>query len=156
MLMTSVTKRILSWPSISRFYVGTAILTLILWIASFQQVNEIFADTNNLYQHPYKVSNASLTIKLHIQRINQIIKGSKYAQNKEQIKTALSLVSEHENEILGKLSLISQRYLGKQGVIDNIYQLVDDWKLIRQDFFYLYLQKINSKYLKRHKRSKTP
>ncbi|MFT5760577.1 MAG: diguanylate cyclase (GGDEF)-like protein/PAS domain S-box-containing protein [Alteromonadaceae bacterium] len=144
MLMTSVTKRILSWPSISRFYVGTAILTLTLWIASFQQVNEIFADTNNLYQHPYKVSNASLTIKLHIHRINQIIKGSKYAQNKEQIKTALSLVSEHENEILGKLSLISQRYLGKQEVIDNIYQLVDDWKLIRQDFFDLYLQKINS------------
>ncbi|MFT5852309.1 MAG: diguanylate cyclase (GGDEF)-like protein/PAS domain S-box-containing protein [Colwellia sp.] len=142
--MTSVTRSIIRLPSISRFYVSTAILTLILWTASFQHINEIFTDTNSLYQHPYKVSNASLTIKFHIQTINQIIKDSKYAQNKEEINTALLLVSTYESKILNKLSLISQRYLGNKEDIDDLYRLIVDWRVIRRDFFDLHLQKINS------------
>ena len=36
--MTSITNRIVGFTSISRFYVSTAILTLILWFTSFQQI----------------------------------------------------------------------------------------------------------------------
>ncbi len=107
------------------------------------QIENIFTETNRLYQHPYKVSNASLNIQFHIQRMHQIIKDIKYAQNNEQIKTALSLVNKHESEVFSKLSLISQRYLGKKEVIDNIYQLINNWRVIRQDVFDVHLQKIN-------------
>lgn len=140
--MTSITKRIVGLTSISRFYVSTAILTLILWLASFQQIENIFTDTNRIYQHPYKVSNASLNIQVHIQEMHQIIKDIKSAQNNKQIKTSLSLASKHESEVLSKLSLISQRYLGKKEVIDNIYQLIIDWRVIRQNVFDAHLQKI--------------
>ena len=112
------------------------------WVVSLQQIDNKFTDTNRLYQHPYKVSNASLNIQVHIQEIHQIIKNIKYAQNNEQIKTSLSLASEHESEVLSKLSLISQRYLGKKEVIDNIYQLIIDWRVIRQNVFDAHLQKI--------------
>ena len=141
--MTSVTKRIVGLASMSRFYVSTAILTLLLWIASFQQIGNIFTETNRLYQHPYKVSNASLNIQFHIQRISQIMKDIKHAQNNEQIKSALSLVNKHESEVLSKLSLISDRYLGEKEVIENIYQLIVNWGVIRQGVFDLHLQKIN-------------
>lgn len=140
--MTSITKKIVGLTSISRFYVSTAILTLILWLASFQQIENIFTDTNRIYQHPYKVSNASLNIRVHIQKMHQIIKDIKYAQNNEQIKTSLSLASKHESEVLSKLSLISQLYLGKKEVIDNIYKLIIDWRMIRQNFFDAQLQKM--------------
>ncbi|MFT7009797.1 MAG: diguanylate cyclase (GGDEF)-like protein/PAS domain S-box-containing protein [Colwellia sp.] len=141
-LMYNLPKNIISLKSISRLYVSTAILTLMFWVVSLQQIDNKFTDTNRLYQHPYKVSNASLNIQVHIQEIHQIIKNIKYAQNNEQIKTSLSLASKHESEVLSKLSLISQRYLGKKEVIDNIYQLIIDWRVTRQNVFDAHLQKI--------------
>jgi diguanylate cyclase (GGDEF)-like protein/PAS domain S-box-containing protein len=140
--MYNLPKSIISLKNISRLYVSTALLTLMLWVVSLQQIDHKFTDTNRLYQHPYKVSNASLNIQVHIQEIHQIIKDIKYAQNNEQIKTSLSLASKHESEVLSKLSLISQRYLGKKEVIDNIYQLIIDWRVIRQNVFDAHLQKI--------------
>lgn len=74
--------------------------------------------------------------------MHQIIKDIKYAQNNKQIKMSLSLASKHESEVLSKLSLISQRYLGKKEVIDNISQLIIDWRVIRQNVFDAHLQKI--------------
>ncbi|PHR84203.1 MAG: hypothetical protein COA59_08045 [Colwellia sp.] len=142
--MSSVTKRIVGLMSISRFYVSSAILTLILWTVSFQQIGNIFIDTNRLYQHPYKVSNASLKIQYQVQTMHQIMNDIKYAKNSEQIKVAFSLVNKHESEVLSKLSLISQRYLGKKEVIDNIYQLLLNWRVIRQDFFDVHLQNIKN------------
>ena len=140
--MYRINKHITGLTSIARFYLGTALLTLILWIVSFQQIENIFTETERLYQHPYKVSNASLSVQFYIQKMHQIMKDIKHAQNNEQIKISLARVSKHESEVLSQLTLISQRYLGKKEAIDNIYQLIINWRVIRQDIFDLHLKKI--------------
>lgn len=143
-LMYQIPQGIIGLKSISRIYVITAILTLILLITSFQQIKSIFSDTSRLYQHPYKVSNASLNIQFHIQKIHQITKDISYVRSSKQIKASIALVEKHEKTVLDKLSLISQRYLGKKEIIDDIYQLITEWRVTRQKLFNVYLKKINN------------
>ena len=146
--MTNIIKKITGLTSISRFHTSTALLTLILWVASFQYIQDIVSDTDRLYQHPFKVSKASLKIQFQIQSMQRIMNDIKYAKTNDQIQTALSQVSTHESELLSEFTLISQRFLGKKEVLDNIYQSIVVWKEIRLDIFNLYLQKANEVGLK--------
>jgi diguanylate cyclase (GGDEF)-like protein/PAS domain S-box-containing protein len=141
--MYSIQKDITRLISISRFYIGIALLTLILLFVSFQQIQNIFDDTNRLYQHPFKVSNASLKVQFHIQKIGQVMSNLRYVKSSEQKKIVFSEISHHESEILSQLSLISKRYLGDKEVVDNVYQLVTDWSEIRQDIFNIYYQNLD-------------
>ena len=112
-------------------------------LVSFQHIQNIFSDTNRLYQHLFKVSNTSLQLQFHIQQIHQIMNDLKQTKSNVQIKMALSQVSQHDSEVLNEFTLISKRYLGKKEVIDNVYQLIINWRRIRQDIFDFYLQKVN-------------
>lgn len=146
--MSSIIKKIAGLTSLSRFHTSTAILTLILWVASFHYIQDIVSDTDRLYQHPFKVSKASLNIQFQIQTINRIMNDLRYSKNNEQIATALVQVNKHENELLNEFSLVSQRYLGSKEVIDNIAQSILTWKEIREDIFNLYMQQSNNVGLK--------
>ena len=72
----------------------------------------------------------------------------KQIKGKEQISTALLQVKGHENKVLSELDLIAKRYLGNKGEIDNIYQLLINWRQIRKDILDLHLQKNNDVGLK--------
>jgi len=146
--MNDIIKKTMGLTSISRFHTSTAALTLILWIASFQYIQGIVSDTDRLYQHPFKVSKASLKIQFQIQSMQRIMNEIKYAKTREQIQTALSLVNAYESELLNEFALISQRYLGKKEVIESIHQSILVWKEIRLNIFNLYLQKVNDAGLK--------
>ena len=61
---------------------------------------------------------------------------------------ALLQVKGHENKVLSELDLIAKRYLGNKGEIDNIYQLLINWRQIRKDILDLHLQKNNDVGLK--------
>ena len=145
--MQSIQRGIIGLTSISRFYTSIAILTLILWVASFKYIQNSISDTNLLYQHPFKVSNASLKIKFNIQSMHQVMKGIKHTKSSEQIKVA-SLVDKYESDVLSEFTLISERYLGKKEVTDHIYQLITNWRTIRQNIFDLHLQRNNNIELK--------
>ena len=146
--MSNIIKRAVGLTSISRFHTSTAILTLILWVASFHYIQDVVSDTDRLYQHPFKVSKASLNIQFQIQTMHQIMNDLRYIKNNEQIEAALVQVNNHENELLKEFSLISQRYLGDKKVIDSVAQSILTWKEIRIDIFNLYMQQTNNVGLK--------
>jgi len=146
--MYSLQKSITGLTNIPRLYVSTALLTLILLFVSLQHIQNIFADTNLLYQHPFKVSNASLKVQFHIQKIVQIMEDLKQKKDNEQINKALLKVKEHENKVFNELDLIAKRYLGNKEEIENIYQFLINWRQIREDIFDLHLQKDNDVGLK--------
>ena len=146
--MYSLQKSITGLTNIPRLYVSTALLTLILLFVSLQHIQNIFADTNLLYQHPFKVSNASLKVQFHIQKIVQIMEDLKQKKDNEQINKALLKVKEHENKVFNELDLIAKRYLGNKEEIENIYQFLINWRQIREDILDLHLQKDNDVGLK--------
>jgi len=84
--MTNSIRKIAGLTSISRFHTSTAVLTLILWVASFQYIQDIVSDTDRLYQHPFKVSKASLKIQFQIQSMLRIMNDIKYAKTNDQIQ----------------------------------------------------------------------
>lgn len=146
--MITIKKNIIGLKSISRLHTSTAILTLILWIASFQYIQEIVMDTNSLYQHPYKVSNASQKFQFHTQSIYRLMNDLKHHIGIDQLKASQSLVNQHESQLLSEYALLSKRYLGNKERIDNIYQLIINWRTIRQDIFKLYFRKTDDVGLK--------
>ena len=146
--MTNIIKKTIGLTSISRFHTSTAVLTLMLWIFSFQYIQGIVSDTDRLYQHTFKVSKASLKIQFQIESIHRIMNDIKGTKTSEEVQAALSLVNAHESELLSEFALISQRYLGKKEVTDSIYQSIIIWKEIRSDIFDLYLQRVNDVGLK--------
>lgn len=106
-------------------------------VFSLTYLKTIASQTENLYQHPYTVSNAARNISINLVSMHRYMKDVALAENEQKIKRASSFVDEHEQQVLNNFNLIFDRYLGKRSDIQFAYKAFIDWKVIRDEVIFL-------------------
>lgn len=108
-------------------------LMIALGGVSLFQMRNIANDVDQIYRHPFAVSNAAKSIDYHLVSIQRYMKDVATAEDRAQIEVALVEVDEHEAEALKNFQIIFERFLGDKSQIEIAYQLFIDWKVIRSD-----------------------
>ena len=107
---------------------------------SLTYLNNTADEIENLYHHPYTVSNAARDIEINLISMHRNMKDVALADNNQQIKEATTLVDKHERHVLNDFQLIFERYLGDRNDIENAYNAFIEWKVIRDEVIFLKTQ----------------
>lgn len=59
------------------------------------------------------------------------------AENWEQLKNAIIIVSEYENKVHKSFDIVYERFLGDKKIIDEAHKAFEEWKPIRNEVIYL-------------------
>ena len=119
-----------------------AFTLIVIMIAMLGIVSKILltrmANTmNQLYAHPYKVSNMGQEIKFNLVSMQTYLKDAVFAQTQAEQDTALVKLKNHETKVLQSFDLVSDLYLGEKQTINESYRLVIQWQPIRNEIIRL-------------------
>lgn len=142
--MTENTRKNIRLRNISWLHTSSVLLAVILLATSLKYIENIVIDTEHLYQTPFKVSTASLSIQLHIQMIQQMTNDLRYVDDSDKIKILRSKLQQYERQVLSEFRLISKLYLGDRDFISNVEQQLINWLEVIEQSFTLTLQQHNN------------
>ncbi len=126
-----------SQKNISLVFSVIILLSIGLGASSLFYLSTIAAETENLYTHPYAVSNASRNISINLISMHRYMKDVVLAENDQQILRASNLVDKHEHIVYRSFDVIFDRYLGKRSDIEILYNAFIEWKTIRDEVIFL-------------------
>jgi len=117
----------------------TSIVLLVIGLASKSiiQLASIAKDMDQLYQHPFSVSNAAKSINFHLVSMHRHMKDVVLAQNSQELNYAVQQVNSHELSAQKNFDIIFERYLGDKSDINSAYRLFITWKPIRDEVIQL-------------------
>ena len=119
----------------SRLIAGFGIIVLFLVLIGGLSLKNLVAQgdlMNSFYQHPFAVTNAIRSAESNIVRMHRSIKDIVlYSKDKHEVETALADLEASEKTVYQELALARERFLGDKSKIDEIKQLMDEWKPIR-------------------------
>ncbi|MCF6253760.1 MAG: MCP four helix bundle domain-containing protein, partial [Thiomicrorhabdus sp.] len=116
------------------------VLQVALGASSLYYLNSIAKEAENLYQHPYAVSNASRNININLISMHRYMKDVVLAENEAQLRTAKEHVDLYEKRVQENFNVIFDRYLGDQKDIQAVYSAFLNWKAIRDEVIFLKTQ----------------
>ena len=109
------------------------IVVLCLGFNSQWQLSKISQDTDDLYQHPFAVSNAANNINFHLVSMHRHMKDVVLATNSRELAFAVEEVERHEHQALQAFDIIFERFLGDQSQLNLTYRAFIGWKTIRNE-----------------------
>jgi methyl-accepting chemotaxis protein len=84
------------------------------------------------YEHPFTVTNAIQRADAHIVRMHRSMKDLVlYSKDPGEAETALRDIDQNEKVVYQELAVARERFLGEKGKIDEIRNLMDEWKSVR-------------------------
>lgn len=117
----------------------SAIIILLLGTGALAifYLNTIAMDVENLYRHPYAVSNAARDVKINLISIHNYMNDVVLAEDEKQILKATSLIDKYEHQVHKSFDIIFARYLGERSDIESVYEVFMGWKIIRDEVIFL-------------------
>ncbi len=115
------------------------IIFILMGVALFSSYNLKSAGqlTNNLYQHPYAVSNAVRSIQYHVAAINRSIKNILLVPQVSAIQHHVDLIKQHEKQAKNDFAIIYEKYLGNKSDIEKIDRNFKQWAQEREKIIQL-------------------
>ena len=128
---------------ITIFAVVSVIVVLLINIISLYSINTIHQTTEEIYQHPLKVSNAALMLQKGVLKIHRDMKDVVLSTSDEELHIFVAKVDKEEKEVYKNLDSIKKNILGKEGLIleEKTYILFKNWKGIRDNVIRLVHEK---------------
>lgn len=114
------------------FGVVLSILTLGA-LYNFYSVNKLFERIENLYLHPYTISNTVRDINIQLVSMHRSMKNIALAENINEVNNETVTVAKHESEIIDMIPVLYDRYLGPVDDIKAFEQAFLDWRDIRSE-----------------------
>ena len=117
------------------------IISLMTGLGGFSlfHLNNISKDVENIYNHPFAVSNAGQSIQTRVFAMHRDMKDVVLAKNPEQLQEILLKVNLQEETVLNEFDVIFDRFLGNKASIKKTYQTFIEWKSIRDEVIQLAL-----------------
>ncbi len=89
--------------------------------------------TDNMYIHPFTVSNAAQRINTNLIAMHQYMGGVVEAGTQQDILFYVEKVNQHEQFILNDFNIIFERFLGEKSKVEDAYDGIISWKPIRNE-----------------------
>ena len=111
------------------------IIVLLSCLASLSlyHLKAISEDVDNIYNHPFAVSNAGRSIQSTIYAMHRDMKDVVLVEGDEQLDSILSQINQRELTALRHFDTIFERFLGDKDKLKQTYQLFIEWKTIRDE-----------------------
>ena len=115
------------------FSIFTAFLVLGLSAYSLYQLKKMHQIAENIYEHPLKVSNAALIVKLNVIKMHRDMKDVVLFKSDQNLLELMKKVEKAEVEVYNNLLIIKNNILGKKGLglQKETEALFKNWKPIR-------------------------
>jgi len=126
-----------STPLLVVGFAVVALLVIIFAMVSLQKTSKVAELNDQMYQHPFTVSNAVLEANSDIISMHRYMKDVVLAANQEELEIAISLVEQHEQEVYRNFTLIKERFLGDMEAVNSAFSAFVDWKVIRNEVIIL-------------------
>ena len=110
---------------------AVALLVLLSGVFSVYSVSHVSSLVDNLYNHPFTVSNAVLRIKVDIYDIHRNMKDLALVENQEDFERYRLNVDRIERAALKDFDLVEERFLGDLNEVETARRLFEDWAVIR-------------------------
>ena len=113
------------------FGFGAIILTIIVIIyISLTQINNISKSTDQLYNHPFTVSNAVSDLNFNVITIFRTTKWAVESENKIQYDLAVDSIKKCDSIIQLSLNIINERFLGDKNIVVESQKRYFQWLTI--------------------------
>lgn len=123
-----------------KILVGFLLIVIVVVSLGFNsqwQLAKISQDADDLYQHPFAVSNAAKNINFNLVSMHRHMKDVVLAKDEEELVLAVKAVAAHEEKALAEFDIIFDRFLGDKSQINKTYRAFIDWKTIRTEVIQL-------------------
>ncbi len=130
----NITKIFLSFALVITVAISSAVFTII-------KMNELTVNTEKMYTHPFKVSNAVSNIQTSIITMHRNMKDIILTSDSFEMVAIIESIQQEEERVFNNFKLIYSNYLGEKKDIDSAYKLFKGWKIIRQKVIALIYQK---------------
>ncbi|NOR58404.1 MAG: hypothetical protein GQ474_07775, partial [Sulfurimonas sp.] len=116
-------------------FIVIAILAIASKTVGFYQIEAMHKITSDMYEHPLKVSNAALDVKLETHKMHKNIRTILLSPSENVVSQQIKNLKMHEKNIDQKLNIIEKYILGEKGklIIKETKKLFDASKLIRKN-----------------------
>lgn len=122
--------------NVYKIFVSFAVVTIIAIASAVFTISEmqnLAENTNRLYTHPFKVSNAISNIQTSIITMHRNMKDIVLTQNSLEMINIIESIQKEESKVYDNFSIIYKNYLGKKSDIDAAYSAFKNWKPMRQE-----------------------
>lgn len=120
----------------TKLTIGFALVLLLSTVVTFVSIvsmGKIAESTQGLFDRPYTVHTGSLRIQRNIIAMDREMKDIIRSTNRETIQNHGLIIDEYEAEVLQEFELLYERFVGDQTVLDRAFQVINDWKPIRDE-----------------------
>jgi PAS domain S-box-containing protein len=102
---------------------------------NYHELNKLHSITSKIYEHPFRVSNAALNVKVNIYKIRKLMTEIVLYKSKSKSDELLQEIKEHEKNIYQNLIVIEKNILGESGLKlqQETLKLFKDWKKKRDN-----------------------
>lgn len=116
-------------------FIAIGLLGISYQLFNYFSMKKIATATQNIFEHPLKVSNASLAIQVDIYKMHRDMKDLVLSQTTQERKRLAAEIDIHEQRVLKNLRAIEENILGQEGLIlqKETRQLFLDWRPIRSE-----------------------
>jgi diguanylate cyclase (GGDEF)-like protein/PAS domain S-box-containing protein len=106
------------------------IILLLAAMGSFliQSMESLAKETENIYRHPFAVSNATRDIRIHLLSIQNNFKEIMLSGNGETCGILVEKISSNEIRIQEQFDLINERFLGDKQDVKKMFQAYTRWQ----------------------------
>lgn len=130
--------------NIKKLYLSFTLIIIIAVASAFftiDKMNELSTNTQKMYTHPFKVSNAVSDIQTAIITIHRNMKDVVLTKDSLEMIKIIEAIQHKEDEVLKNYELVYKNYLGDKKDIDKSYISFKAWKKIREEVISLMYQK---------------
>ncbi|MDA3904671.1 MAG: MCP four helix bundle domain-containing protein, partial [Bacteroidales bacterium] len=118
----------------TRLLIGFSIIIFfssIIVALAFIQIQKISTNVEEIYEHPFIVSNAVKAIEINVNAIHRSMKDVVLSENIEEINKYVELVNHYDSLVFQAFETVEERYLGNKNDVIDAHITFTDWNKIR-------------------------
>jgi class 3 adenylate cyclase/CHASE3 domain sensor protein len=114
-------------------------LIVIFGLSSLYQMNRLEKQSDILFHHPFTVTRSVDTAVIEALKIHREMKDLTHTVEHDKIRAQQSRVAAYEEDALRHLEIVKSQFLGDPQTVKKVYQLLIDWRPIRDEVIQLRL-----------------
>lgn len=121
------------------YYAISTIIVLFaaMGLSSIYAVFDLNRDVENLYRHPFAVSNATKNIRLHIAAMHTGMKDVILTRSSERVAALARDIASRELEVMREFDTVFERFLGDSEQINRFHAEFIEWRTVRDEVIFL-------------------
>ena len=120
------------------------VLTGVIGITAIRQINSINKEVEDIYNHPFTVSNAVRDINISIYAAHRSMKDVAMASDMKQFNQSIELVNEYDAKGIIAFDIVMDRFLGDKKIVSDALQSYTNWRSIRAEVIQLKLESLEA------------